>query len=694
MKRLILIFYILLSFNVCFAQMVVQNRDVKQPAETKLFISGNHLTPDFEDGSTSNNTITKYADAKTVTETSTTNPKYFPVGNDKGIYFDGTGDCLTTTHASDFDFGTGDFTIDAWVFVNKTAAINTIYSGSTDDGERLLRSLLRTDTNKLATWSGAAAYEDSYTWALNTWYHIAVIKSSNVIRHYVNGTQIGVDHADTRSLRLYPVVNIGVYYSNYYPYNGFLQNIRISKGIARWTSNFIPPALNSTYTTDSYTKLYIKGHDKAVNTTAMTDDSGTSKTITTYGDTKIGYSRGTCAYFDGTGDYLSCPLVGSNDYTKTTSVELWYYPIAITSSSGYVHTLIARGYRTNGDFNLLAISDASSEDLYFQKYSTTGSTVYRAIIDRPIVAGKWHHIVVEYETGTTTTGNINFWINGVKSTQTKIETTSTMAANTLTMIGLWNGYALNTTYGCYIYGIKVSEDYITPYYTSNFTPPETEPTADQYTKLLLKTKKERLIDSSSNPKTINRYGDAGAIAVNNFGGTNVISKNTTGTDRYMTVSNHVDLQITGAFTYDFWVYFTETPTATYIFSCNADSSGNYFTGDLSMSSNTSQNKWWFYPGNNGPSSCSVAPSVGVWYHCALTRDASNNVRSFLNGVMQAGSPYFYTNSTAQTQPVFFFRRTYPTHQSSYLMKFKDIRITKGKALWTSNFTPPRRSGAF
>ena len=173
--------------------------------------------------------------------------------------------------------------------------------------------LIRTDNNKLAIWYGTGTYEPSYTWALNTWYHIAIVKTSNYYKLFVNGVQIGVDTYSTASMRFYSTLYIGMYGINSgYLFNGFMQNIRISKGIARWTGNFTPPALNSTYTTDSYTKLYIKGHDKAVNTTAMTDDSGTSKTITTNGDTKVGYSRGVAGYFDGTGDYLSLSKICSD----------------------------------------------------------------------------------------------------------------------------------------------------------------------------------------------------------------------------------------------------------------------------------------------------------------------------------------------------------------------------------------------
>ena len=80
---------------------------------------------------------------------------------------------------------------------------------------------------------------------LNTWYHIAVVRENGTAKLYINGVHEGTANSFSTPSNSLNVV-IGSMYSaegdnHNWGLNGYIDEIRISKGIARWTSNFTPP---------------------------------------------------------------------------------------------------------------------------------------------------------------------------------------------------------------------------------------------------------------------------------------------------------------------------------------------------------------------------------------------------------------------------------------------------------------------
>ncbi len=167
--------------------------------------------------------------------------------------FDGTGDYLSTPDSADWYFGTGDFTIDFWVRFSSlptsgnyvrffTQASNTtnltsifIYnSGSSYD---LYLNVAVSDVPILQ-------FARAVTVSTNTWYHIALTRNGSNFRLFWNGTQLGDTYVDSDS---YPDftgnVEIGgtIVLTSPGWLNGWIDEFRISKGIARWTANFTPP---------------------------------------------------------------------------------------------------------------------------------------------------------------------------------------------------------------------------------------------------------------------------------------------------------------------------------------------------------------------------------------------------------------------------------------------------------------------
>lgn len=179
----------------------------------------------FTDYSPVPKTITSFGNTKTVT----TQSKYYG----SSVYFDGSGDYLTVSIDTDY-IATGNFTIEAWVYTNTIAsAYYTIYT----HGAATAAIYLHGDK---FVWYDGADRCISASIAANTWYHVAAVRQGTTISLYVNGVASGTTFTSSRSFTN-TTNTIGANSSAEY-FNGYIQDLRVTKGVARYTSNFTPPA--------------------------------------------------------------------------------------------------------------------------------------------------------------------------------------------------------------------------------------------------------------------------------------------------------------------------------------------------------------------------------------------------------------------------------------------------------------------
>lgn len=161
------------------------------------------------------------------------------------IYFDGSGDYLRTASHSDFNFSSGDFTIELWVFAIILASqpyIVQFYGGVTS--QRFAIQILSSGVPSLYVESGGSggSYASSVGISAGTYSHIALCKSGATTRLFVDGV---LGYTGTPS-QAYPnvscLVEFGAAVAASVAYlNGYLNDIRITKGVARYTSAFTPP---------------------------------------------------------------------------------------------------------------------------------------------------------------------------------------------------------------------------------------------------------------------------------------------------------------------------------------------------------------------------------------------------------------------------------------------------------------------
>ena len=193
------------------------------------------------------------------------------------VEFDGTGDYLTSADNSDFAMGTGDLTIESWIYASDNADYRTIFDTSSSGQGGSNSNGIRFGVNN----SGSAyIYTNGFLVTASSaitegcWNHVAYTRSSGTHKLFVNG----VERASSTTARDYTndSCNIGTDQGNSELWKGYISNLRIVKGTALYTADFIPPTRE------------LKNVPGTVLLCCQDSDSplteATGKTITGYGD--------------------------------------------------------------------------------------------------------------------------------------------------------------------------------------------------------------------------------------------------------------------------------------------------------------------------------------------------------------------------------------------------------------------------
>jgi hypothetical protein len=205
-----------------------------------LHCDGTNGSTTFTDSSNSAHTVTASGDA----QITTTNPK-FGTG---AMLFDGTGDYATVASSDDFTFGTGDFTFEAWIrfptgiFTGQAATYGrTLFDcrPGAVSGPYMAGGL---QANRLLGFSIGVSVALYSTTVLDydTYYHVAITRSGTTARLFVDGI---IEDTETSSLDI-TQTGIVLAYNQFLStigWMGSIDELRITKGVARYTSDFTPP---------------------------------------------------------------------------------------------------------------------------------------------------------------------------------------------------------------------------------------------------------------------------------------------------------------------------------------------------------------------------------------------------------------------------------------------------------------------
>lgn len=194
------------------------------------------------------------------------------------LLLDGTGDYITLSSQPDFDFGTDDFTIEAWVYPTTTGTYRTLFDLRTSSGDLGGIILGITDANALYFY-----YNGNYRVGpvgivtQNTWTHIALSRVGGVTKAFISGAPAGSSYADTNNYSARPV-RVGADPNGNYAFSGFIDDVRISKGIGRYASAFPVPTVAFVGDTSTVLLLHFNG---ANNSTTILDDGVTLQDLRT-----------------------------------------------------------------------------------------------------------------------------------------------------------------------------------------------------------------------------------------------------------------------------------------------------------------------------------------------------------------------------------------------------------------------------
>ena len=587
--------------------------------------------------------------------------------NSHSVFFDGTGDYLTYNAGSTLSsIGTGPLTIEAWVYyTGNHSGFHDIFITNTGMGMLL-------DAGKLRFY-GFSATTAATNLVQNTWVHVAVVQQSSNVFGFIGGTKV----LDTTTSTAFSGSTgyIGSWSSGNENWPGYISNLRVSNS-ARYTANFTPSTTQ--FTSDANTALL------TCQSATLIDNSTNAFTITRNGDAiprtfnpfgqtfnaNIAYSTanvGGSAYFDGTGDYLSIADDVALDAFTDFTIEGWVY----FNSAADSQVIVSKGWDAASTFSPYILYTSSGGLVFTASADGSSWGVLNASVIPNITVGRWYHFAV-----TRSGSTIRYFNNGALTGTSTLSAALMNSTHALT-IGSHRtgGYYLNG----YLSGLRIVKG--TALYTNPFIPPSAPFTNIANTSLLCNFTNAGIFDQTAK-NVFETVGDAKVSTAQYKYGSGSIAFDGTGDNITIPSSPNLDFG-TGDFTIELWINFSALST-------------NRVLLDKWVSGNA--NSWQLYWRSIGTSITFLVgastillqdPSTSrittnTWYHIAVTRSGSTN-RLFIDGT-QVASATDSTNLTNTNRLCIGEQLSTLTNDfSGYI---DDLRITKGYARYTSNFTAP------
>ena len=215
------------------------NRHMRIAGDTNVSLllngNGSNGSTTITDSSTYNHSITVNGNA----QISTAQSKF----GGSSIVFDGSGDYVRAANSSEFAFGTGDFTIEAWLrgtfgsfFDTRTSLFGAGFGYAVNP------------TGRIGIYDGQGAsnlYTGSTAYTWSDWHHVAFSRSGTTLRVFVDGSLDGTVTTSRNLTEQGGIVGANINQvlgsSGANVFNGYIDDLRVTKGVARYTSNFTPP---------------------------------------------------------------------------------------------------------------------------------------------------------------------------------------------------------------------------------------------------------------------------------------------------------------------------------------------------------------------------------------------------------------------------------------------------------------------
>ena len=626
--------------------------------------------------------------------------------NNGSVYFDGSASYLSAPASAALLFGTGDFTIEAWINPALQAVrvpIIATANGTTDNnyyafmisnGKLLLEC--RTTVGDDVSITGAT------TVALNTWHHVAATRRSGTVTLWLNGVA-DVSTANAYNFATQLPTKIGGYtisgYTGYF--QGYISNVRVIVGTAQYTGTFIPQRtqLQAVSGTALLTCQSAPFADASTNAfTISSTGSGTYKNVSPlipasvpdgYGSIYIPIASGfhsgnNTNYVTTTSSTLNAPGTGAFTFecwfnTTQTGVTQTIATTATTDSLDYVYWAV----RIDGATNKMFVTVRDSNANQIQAYgASTGSTT--------IAANTWYHVMFTRDASN----NMRVFVNGsienlaTASGGASVGTTVAGSANISQAKGITFGAFMIPTFDSYFQGYISNARFTkgTALQTAAFTVSPSLLTPVANTTFLLGISGGQPVDESGNGQTFTTVGNAFYVEANPYQlGTvsNIGSMYCPGAagSNFIGYTATADFSMPANFTAEAWVYATATP---------ANGPGTIFDARVTNGATPwvlridANRKLDYYNGTSDFTSTGTIP-VGAWTHVAVAR-VGTTLTFYINGVASGTATVSGTQGTT-TNPLRVGSMASGVTGYDFNGYIGPCRIVKGYAMYQSNFTP-------
>jgi len=612
-------------------------------ASANTVTSANAVNNFFLDSSSNNLDITAVGAV-----TQGTFSPYYPSGY-WSTYFNGSTDYLAISSNAALAFGTGDYTVECWIYI--TVVQGNIYPtiwGATSAGGFILRLMGATPTGIAINPYGLGdTVTASFNFVFNNWYHIAATRQSSSAKIFVNGTQFGSTTTDLTNYTQ-TAMQIGGIPSQFFA--GYISNLRIVKGVAVYTGNFVVPFAPLGQGQQALTNIAPLNNNDTVLLT-LQDNRHIDQSANRFATTPVGTPQITrqtpfdivttvvtnfysALFSPATLDMLtvshnSMLVMDSNDF----SIEFWIFPSSAPSST---NTIFSKSGSASGsaanwrlDYNssfqlVLYVGQSSSSDAgtVLVTLTTTGS----------LTRARWSYVAV-VKTGTV----YSIYINGSRSASTIFASAapSDAAAGTL---AIGNETGRGNYINGYLFNVRICK-FVIPYAATatTITVPTAVSTATSGT-VFLSLQDRGFWDSSVNnfavtkstsiqPAAFNPFSvEPGLYSAAAYGGSGFFN----GTTDYLRFPTSTSALALGNndFTVEAWVYRTSgTGTAVIL---NGQSDLSSIAGSAYVFYTSSSATSDLYIGSTAYVITSPNVPLNTWSHVAWAR-TSGTYSSYLNG---------------------------------------------------------------
>lgn len=630
-----------------------------------------------------------------------TNNKMFGTAS-LGLNIDGQLASISAGNSDHWAFRTNDFTIEFWFkptssFYNYATILSTRTGANTSSW-----SIGYQAAAQLLFYAGSEIIRDTGTMALNQWYHFAITRKDGVIRGFKNGVMFAQANCTYDFTATALSIGRDMFGEQT---TGYIDELRITNGVARYTNNFYPaaeafPSAGPSYDQfwDNVTMLFPFSAASGLN------DVMGNQILQTVNNPYVGSSAGawdseSAIFNSGYFETSSLPLnMANNDFT----IEFRFKRTS-SGSSGWSTLMGTRNGPNNSGFSFTIDPSNFIRFAYFTEAADANIVVLTST-GTAVSNNSWYHVAA-----TKSGNNIKLFINGaqVAAASTTLPMYTTTSAAKFIVGGHYYGGAVDTTWTLTgeIDSIRITKG--VSRYNGNFIAPNASfpttglaPVGDQYwdnVVLLMH------MDGADNSTTFTDVKGNSSTAVGHaklktdikkFGGAAAYLD---GVGDWISVPDSSNFVLGNAFTIEMWIY----PIA--------GANGGSYNSLIGQRPATELNGWYLHTVNasgplvgsmTGPAFEIRGPSGNIlvtvtstnsahyttlnqWHHIAVTHDGST-IRVFQDGVVTASVNTSIGIADAITNLTI---GGLPSTNEMFKGYIDDVRITKGVARYTANFTP-------